>query len=655
MDFINSFTIKELLDNRDGNFIHHDQHTKELQSPVLEYCYANTLKFKIKSSQFGKPTKAKNGVMGTNRTWYNVFVLFEDFYTIGKYKEIPFEDAIDYAINFGDVHIRCNCPAELYWGYRYMGTELKYLYGIPREDRYPVERNPGLKGTVCFVAGTKVWTKSGIKNIEDVKVGDMVFTHKGRLRRVTEISNRIASNMSVVKISKENITCTDNHPWYVSNKKGDFDFREIGKTPRSRNNVFATSPKLSFGGSYEPPKGYAFMLGLYLSDGNMHRRKVVNDAISDRYKNVCEKSGKKCGYPIVHGKSCNQLKISVNDDYKDVYEKMFSNYGLEITRYDCKENTKSAEFFINDIDLINFLVEYGNFTDTTTNDEKTISDKIYNWSDKAIKDFLAGYFWGDGALVCGSGDKSNPSLYATWYTTNQAMAEKLNLLIRTQYWTSGLHSYQRPSTYCVANGVRHIIKNPKRMYYIRITGTDVGKFLNEYPAISEIKGFTNKKRNISKYEHRFVDGYWLKPLLHKEYEKKTLVYNIGVEEDESYLVGEKGWAVHNCKHEDAVLQWILRNKDLIAKMFAKYYERLKDGQSIYAVNANGTTITIGSKNGDGDVFVERQEEEMEPEEEMVEENEETPAEESDNVVEGEEFDVEDPTAGGVDWEEPSEE
>jgi hypothetical protein len=254
--WINSFTIKELLDNRDGNFIHHDKYASELQSPVLEYCYCNTLKFKIKSSKFGKPAKAKNGIVGTNRTWYDVYILFEDFYTIGKDKDIPFEDAIDYAINFGDVHARCRCPAATYWGYNYQGTALHYLYGIPREDRYPIERNPGLKGTIC-------------------------------------------------------------------------------------------------------------------------------------------------------------------------------------------------------------------------------------------------------------------------------------------------------------------------------------------------------------------------------------------------------------KHVDVVLQWILRNKDLIAKMFAKYYERLKDGQSIYAVNANGTTITIGSKNGDGDVFVERQEEEMEPEEEMIEENGETPAEES-NVVEGEEFDVEDPTAGGVDWEDEPE-
>ena len=87
---IYSFTIQELLDNRDGNFIHHDQHTEELESPVLEYCYANTAKFKIKSSKFGQKVKLKNGQTGTNRTWYNVYVLFEDFYCIGKDKDIDF-------------------------------------------------------------------------------------------------------------------------------------------------------------------------------------------------------------------------------------------------------------------------------------------------------------------------------------------------------------------------------------------------------------------------------------------------------------------------------------------------------------------------------------------------------------------------------------
>jgi len=147
--YIYSFTLKELYDNRDGNFIHHDEYASELESPVLEFCYCNTAKFKIKSSKFGKQDKTKDGKVGINQTWYNVFVLFEDFYCIGRDKEIGFEDAIDYAINYSDIHIRCSCPASVYWGYNFISTEMNYLYGIPRENRYPIIRNPNLKGTIC--------------------------------------------------------------------------------------------------------------------------------------------------------------------------------------------------------------------------------------------------------------------------------------------------------------------------------------------------------------------------------------------------------------------------------------------------------------------------------------------------------------------------
>lgn len=146
---IYSFTIKEFLDSRDGQFIHHDEYAKELESPVLEFAYANTLRFKIKSSKFGQKVKLKNGKTGTNQTWYKVYVLFEDFYTIGRDKEIPFEDAIDYAINYGDVHIRCNCPAAQFWGYNFIDTELKAIYGVPKEGRFPHIRNPQLKGVMC--------------------------------------------------------------------------------------------------------------------------------------------------------------------------------------------------------------------------------------------------------------------------------------------------------------------------------------------------------------------------------------------------------------------------------------------------------------------------------------------------------------------------
>lgn len=142
---IYSFTGKELLDGRDGSFLKHDQRTAELDEPVLLYAYANTLVFEIKSSQYGK--KLKNG--GTVATKYKVFILFEDFYTIGRDKDIDFEDAIDYAINFSDWHTRCTCPAAQFWGYNFISTKMKYIYGVPRENRFPVVRNPNLKGTIC--------------------------------------------------------------------------------------------------------------------------------------------------------------------------------------------------------------------------------------------------------------------------------------------------------------------------------------------------------------------------------------------------------------------------------------------------------------------------------------------------------------------------
>ena len=144
-----SFTGKELLDNEEPNFLHRSQRVNELESPVIEYCYANTIRLKIKSSHFGETVKLKNGKTGTNQTWYNIFVLFEDFYTIGKDRDIDFEDAIDYAINFSDWHIRCSCPSFLYHGFAYMGTQLRYIYGIPHENRFPKIRNPNLKSTAC--------------------------------------------------------------------------------------------------------------------------------------------------------------------------------------------------------------------------------------------------------------------------------------------------------------------------------------------------------------------------------------------------------------------------------------------------------------------------------------------------------------------------
>jgi hypothetical protein len=138
---IESATAQELLDGNDLNFIHRAEHlaaTKAAGAPELVRAYANSLEYRVKSEHFEK-----------NYTYYRVWVLLKDFKILARDKKIPIEDAIDYALNYCDVHVSCTCPSFLYYGFRYMGDQLDYLYGLPREKRFPIIRNPSLRSNLC--------------------------------------------------------------------------------------------------------------------------------------------------------------------------------------------------------------------------------------------------------------------------------------------------------------------------------------------------------------------------------------------------------------------------------------------------------------------------------------------------------------------------
>ena len=78
-----------------------------------------------------------------------------------------------------------------------------------------------MHGSPCFVAGTKIWTKDGFKNIEDVQVGDEVLTHTHNYQKVLKIGHN--ENKEVLKITNkyapaqfEKVTIvTPNHPFYT--------------------------------------------------------------------------------------------------------------------------------------------------------------------------------------------------------------------------------------------------------------------------------------------------------------------------------------------------------------------------------------------------------------------------------------------------------
>ena len=74
-------------------------------------------------------------------------------------------------------------------------------------------------GSPCFVKGTKVLTDVGYKNIEEIRIGDKVLTHKNKFEDVTNFGSD--GKKPIYKVETGGtlpIYCTDNHPFYIRHK-----------------------------------------------------------------------------------------------------------------------------------------------------------------------------------------------------------------------------------------------------------------------------------------------------------------------------------------------------------------------------------------------------------------------------------------------------
>ena len=113
----------------------------------------------------------------------------------------------------------------------------------------------------CFVAGTKIMTNIGEKNIEDIKIGDYVLTRQG-YNRVTAagLTNSKADVLTLTLSSGKLITCTKDHPIFVQ-KRG-----------------FLPAWKLSQGSQLEGIESNPlYLTGLSISDTQTTRAKQEAD------------------------------------------------------------------------------------------------------------------------------------------------------------------------------------------------------------------------------------------------------------------------------------------------------------------------------------------------------------------------------------------
>ena len=78
-------------------------------------------------------------------------------------------------------------------------------------------------GTYCFLAGTQVLTENGLVNIEDIKIGDFVYsinmdTNNRELKQVTSLFSGQTNEVYEITIGDEVVKTTPKHEFYIVDK-----------------------------------------------------------------------------------------------------------------------------------------------------------------------------------------------------------------------------------------------------------------------------------------------------------------------------------------------------------------------------------------------------------------------------------------------------
>lgn len=340
-------------------------------------------------------------------------------------------------------------------------------------------------GSPCFVAGTLVLTEFGYKPIEEIKVGDIVYTKEKRWKKVKRIGSDGEKEIcSITAMGILPIECTLNHPFWIKRKcrKWNNDTRRYKYYLSDAEKVYAENltrndfigiPIISDESNelYKISDELLWLLGRYVADGVISDREVILSIGKDK---ISDFDGISIYHRIYkHTKSC----------YRVVFN-------------------KTSE-------LYRFVSKY-NFGKGAIN--KNIPIEILELSKEKLKVFLDGYWSGDGCSI-----KDGTVQQAT--TISRKLALMLILAVQKVYSTGcKIYFDKRPDKYEIEGR----IVNQNDTYMVR--------FLTE-----------NQKSSFF-VEDDFV---WYPIRNIKKEEDKKVIYNIEVEDDHTYIAN--GATVFNCQ------------------------------------------------------------------------------------------------------------
>ena len=376
-------------------------------------------------------------------------------------------------------------------------------------------------GSPCFVAGTIIRTIDGVKPIEEIKVGDLVLTHKNNFKPVTEIMKRTAKSTVIVK--SENcgeIECTKEHPFYTKtmtklwdsgsyNKELSNNFEWLDPThfKKEQNNSSTIKKQTyltcvtdnlnkipNYNGVYIKENSYSFkkVQALNINDPNFWR--VIgywlgNGWYSYKYKNGIKKlSGVKI--------CCGKHKVQAIED-------MLNSANLHFYK---NEERTVYKFNIANLELALFLKKFGKGAKF-----KHLSPETFFLPPDLAVSFLQGYLDADGHIdghACTFSTISKELAYGIKYMVNKYY--HVSCSIKENQNQNNIIEGRTVNTNNVYNGNFHLCRQKQSHYFVE------GSYI-----LSPYKSVTHSNNS------------------------KT-VYNLSVQDDESYTAN--GLVVHNCTY-----------------------------------------------------------------------------------------------------------
>lgn len=387
----------------------------------------------------------------------------------------------------------------------------------------------------CFPAGTLIRTLTGSKPIEQIQQGELVISHTGQSRMVTQVMQRQADGLVRVRAAGlPDVRATDNHPFLVLRREQARTCRGSANGQRLRHS-FDEGSKTCRRCHKEPEFELVWAAAEALRPGDYLA--VPASATSDADSLVTPKMARLLGYYLGDGYIIKQRTGKKKEgDYRDMgvgfsvgtHEEAHlqrllttlveSGVRNEPNVYDAGADRKALIVSVYDQDLAAWVQHCGG----RTSHHKFLLEGVMSWSLESKLELVAGYLDTDGSF-----DE----------TSGQARIASVNrgLLLDVQRL---LLSIGVTATVCFA-GASSGYANASDCWYLALSAAQAQKFYGRSVKVT--------KRDVAweSPQSFFWGGYWLTPVKEiEEVDGDVEVFNFSVAEDESYLA--EGRAVHNC-------------------------------------------------------------------------------------------------------------